>query len=130
MDRRLLRFLTVQVFRSPPASTCQVAAPTFSDGRRLFIEIANTHPCPPEKIEKLDAMGVEVLEITVSSYQSYPLDELDDIILDIAPRKLIHSPGVKAMGRKLPSRGNDRRTRRSRRRSGWSPSTVSRYLKP
>ncbi|WP_370035732.1 hypothetical protein [Sinorhizobium fredii] len=48
---------------------------TMPDGRRPFIEIANTHPCPPEKIEKLDAMGVEVLEITVSSYQSHPLDE-------------------------------------------------------
>ncbi|NKJ38756.1 DUF2384 domain-containing protein [Rhizobium sp. SG570] len=70
---------------------------TMPDGRRLFIEIANTHPCPPEKIEKLDAMGVEVLEITVSRYQSHPLDELDDIILDIAPRKLIHSAEVKAM---------------------------------
>ncbi|MDO3432118.1 hypothetical protein QWJ46_05415 [Rhizobium sp. CBN3] len=68
---------------------------TMSDGRRLFIEIANTHPCPPEKIEKLDAMGVEVLEITVSSYQRHPLDELDDIILDTAPRKLIHSAEVK-----------------------------------
>ncbi|MBB3389723.1 hypothetical protein FHT82_002463 [Rhizobium sp. BK275] len=74
---------------------------TMPDGRRLFIEIANTHPCPPEKIEKLDAMGVEVLEITVSSYQSHPLDELDDIILDIAPRKLIHSAEVKAMAAKI-----------------------------
>ncbi|WP_065376794.1 hypothetical protein [Ensifer adhaerens] len=74
---------------------------TMPDGRRLFIEIANTHPCPPEKIEKLDAVGVEVLEITVSSYRSHPLDELDDIILDIAPRKLIHSAEVKAMAAKI-----------------------------
>jgi hypothetical protein len=74
---------------------------TMPDGRRLFIEIANTHPCPPEKIEKLDAMGVEVLEITVSSYQNHPLDELDDVILDIAPRKLIHSAEVKAMAAKI-----------------------------
>ena len=74
---------------------------TMPDGRRLFIEIANTHPCPPEKIEKLDAMGVEVLEITVSKYQSHPLDELDDIILHIAPRKLIHSAEVKAMAAEI-----------------------------
>jgi hypothetical protein len=65
-------------------------AATMPDGRRIFIEIANTHLCSQEKIEKLDAMGVEVLEIVVSQYRSHPLDELDDIILDLAPRKLIH----------------------------------------
>lgn len=70
---------------------------TMPDGRRIFIEIANTHPCSPEKIEKLDAMGVEVLEIVVSQYRSHPLDELDDIILDLAPRRLIHGSEVKAM---------------------------------
>ncbi|WP_457578840.1 hypothetical protein [Ensifer adhaerens] len=58
---------------------------TMPDGRRIFIEIANTHLCSPEKIEKLDAMGVEVLEIVVTQYRSHPLDELDDIILDVAP---------------------------------------------
>ncbi|MDE3783405.1 hypothetical protein I7G00_04945 [Sinorhizobium meliloti] len=63
---------------------------TMPDGRRIFIEIANTHPCPPEKIEKLGFMGVEVLEITVVGYRDVPLDELDDIILDVAPRNLIH----------------------------------------
>lgn len=74
---------------------------TMRDGRRIFIEIANTHLCPPEKIEKLDAMGVEVLEIVVSAYRSVPLDELDDIILDLAPRELIHSSDVKAMAAKI-----------------------------
>ena len=69
---------------------------TMPDGRRIFIEIANTHLCPPSKIEKLDLMGVEVLEIMVSAYRAVPLDELDDIILDLAPRKLIHSSEVKA----------------------------------
>ncbi|WP_080826196.1 MULTISPECIES: hypothetical protein [Agrobacterium] len=69
---------------------------TLPDGRRIFIEIANTHVCPPSKIEKLDAMGVEVLEIMVSGYRAVPLDELDDIILDLAPRELIHSSEVKA----------------------------------
>ncbi len=69
---------------------------TMPDGRRIFIEIANTHACPPSKIEKLGNMGVEVLEIFVSSYRGVPLDELDDIILDLAPRKLIHSSEVKA----------------------------------
>lgn len=71
------------------------------DGRRIFIEIANTHLCPPSKIEKLDAMGVEVLEITVSAYRAVPLDELDGIILNLAPRNLIHSSEVKAMAAKI-----------------------------
>ncbi|WP_416407189.1 hypothetical protein [Agrobacterium rosae] len=74
---------------------------TMPDGRRIFIEIANTHPCPPEKIEKLDLMGVDVLEIIVSSYRDVPLDELDDIIIDIAPRKMIHSSEVKAMAAQI-----------------------------
>ncbi|MBY5329943.1 hypothetical protein [Rhizobium leguminosarum] len=71
-------------------------AATMPDGRRLFIEITNTHPCTPEKIAKLDLMGVEVLEIMVSSYRAVPLDELDNIILYKAPRKLIHSSEAKA----------------------------------
>ncbi|WP_161784800.1 DUF2384 domain-containing protein [Rhizobium sp. YS-1r] len=74
---------------------------TMPDGRRLFIEIANTHPCPPSKIEKLSIMGVEVLEIEVARYRHIPLDELDEIILDLAPRKLIHSSEVKAMAAKI-----------------------------
>ncbi len=63
---------------------------TMPDGRRIFIEIANTHPCPREKIEKLGRLGVEVLEITVARYRHLALDDLDDIILDLAPRELLH----------------------------------------
>lgn len=62
---------------------------TMPDGRTIFIEIANTHPCPREKIAKLAGMGVEVLEITVRGYRRTPLDELDDVILDLAPRELL-----------------------------------------
>ncbi len=69
---------------------------TMPDGRRLFIEIANTHPCPQSKIEKLSIMGVEVLEIEVAGFRATPLDDLDEIILDIAPRKMIHSSERKA----------------------------------
>lgn len=76
-------------------------AATMPDGRRIFIEIANTHRCSQEKIERLDAMGVEVLEIVVSQYRNHPLDDLDDIILDIAPRTLIHSAEVKAMAAEI-----------------------------
>ncbi len=71
-------------------------AATMTDGRRIFIEIANTHVCSPEKVDKLGAMGVDVLEIMVSDYRDVPLDELDEIILDTALRKLIHCAEVKA----------------------------------
>lgn len=63
---------------------------TMPDGRQIFIEIANTHPCPREKIEKLAAIGVEVLEITVRGYRDTPLDDLDEIIIDLAPREMLH----------------------------------------
>lgn len=87
---------------------------TMPNGRRIFIEIANTHLCPPEKIVKLDAMGVEVLEIMVSAYRAVPLDDLDDIILDVAPRKLIHSSEVKAKAAEI---AEDRRKREEARRA-------------
>ncbi|MCW1410252.1 hypothetical protein OLZ32_18860 [Rhizobium sp. 1AS11] len=87
---------------------------TMPDGRRIFIEIANTHPCSQQKIEKLDAMGVEVLEIMVSAYRDVALDDLDEIILDIAPRKLIHSSEVKTMAAKL---AEDRRRQEDAKRA-------------
>ncbi|MDH6650179.1 UNVERIFIED_ORG: hypothetical protein M2312_004850 [Rhizobium esperanzae] len=87
---------------------------TMPDGRRIFIEIANTHPCSQDKIEKLDAMGVEVLEITVAAYRTVPLDDLDEIILDIAPRTLIHSSEVKAMVAKI---AEDRRRQEDAKRT-------------
>lgn len=59
------------------------------DGRRLFIEICNFHQCPPEKLAKLRAMDVDVLEIYVSDYRSTLLTELDDVIIHSAPRKLL-----------------------------------------
>ena len=99
---------------------------TMPDGRRIFIEIANTHPCPPEKIEKLDLMGVEVLEIMVSSYRDVPLDELDEIILDIAPRKLIHSSEVKAMAAEI----SEERQRREHARRAEAERLVAVYRNP
>lgn len=74
---------------------------TMPDGRRLFIEIANTHSCPQSKIEKLGIMGVEVLEIEVAGFRTTPLDDLDEIILDIAPRKMIHSSERKAKAEEI-----------------------------
>lgn len=72
-----------------------------ADGRRIFIEIANTHPCPPEKLEKLSAMDVDVLEINVSQYRDRALDALDDIIIDLAPRRMIQSAAMSALASRL-----------------------------
>ncbi|MBB2749784.1 UNVERIFIED_ORG: hypothetical protein GGI57_000450 [Rhizobium aethiopicum] len=71
------------------------------EGRRLFIEIRNTHGCPPEKLEKLAAMDVDVVEIDVSDYREYPLDELDEVILDLALRVVIQSAALRAMAARL-----------------------------
>ncbi|TBE93131.1 hypothetical protein ELG97_15040 [Rhizobium leguminosarum] len=67
------------------------------DGRKLFIEIKNTHGCPPEKLDKLATMDVDVLEIDVSGYGAHPLDDLDEVILDLAPRVVIQSAALRAM---------------------------------
>ncbi|MBY3155285.1 hypothetical protein HFO56_23465 [Rhizobium laguerreae] len=78
------------------------------EGRKLFIEIKNTHGCPPEKREKLAAMDVDVLEIDVSGYRSHPLDDLDDVILDLAPRMVIQSAALRSMAISI---ANERATR-------------------
>lgn len=71
------------------------------EGRKLFIEIRNTHGCPPEKLEKLRSMDVDVLEIDVSGYRKHPLDDLDEVILDLAPRVVIQSAALRAMATKI-----------------------------
>jgi hypothetical protein len=45
--------------------------------------------------------GYSVLEISLARYRNTALDELDDIVLDLAPRSLIHSSEVKAMAAKI-----------------------------
>ncbi len=59
------------------------------DGRRIFIEVCNFHQCPPEKLRKLREMDVDVLEIYVSGHRGTLFEELDDVILHTAPRKLL-----------------------------------------
>lgn len=71
------------------------------EGRKLFIEIRNTHGCPPEKLEKLAGMDVDVLEIDVSGYRAYPLDGLDEVILDLAPRVVIQSAALRSMATRI-----------------------------
>lgn len=64
--------------------------------RDLFIEFLVTHRCSPEKLAKLKKLDVGVLEVDLSSYRSFRLSELDDIIVATAPRELLQS---RAMGK-------------------------------
>ncbi|NEI50494.1 hypothetical protein GR217_22685 [Rhizobium leguminosarum] len=84
------------------------------DGRRLFIEIKNTHGCPPEKLEKLRSLDVDVVEIDVSGYRAHALDDLDEVILDLAPRMVIQSAALRAMATRIAderaARGETRQT--------------------
>ncbi|WP_131721005.1 hypothetical protein [Rhizobium leguminosarum] len=71
------------------------------EGQKLFIEIRNTHGCAPEKLEKLGSMDVDVLEIDVSGYRAHALDDLDEVILDLAPRMVIQSAALRAMATRI-----------------------------
>ncbi|WP_432343898.1 antitoxin Xre/MbcA/ParS toxin-binding domain-containing protein [Shinella yambaruensis] len=46
-------------------------------------------------------MDVDVLEIDVSGYRAYPLDGLDEVIIDIAPREVLQSAAIAARLAKL-----------------------------
>jgi len=71
------------------------------EGRKLFIEIRNTHGCPPEKLEKLRSMDVDVLEIDVSGYRAHALDDLDEAILNLAPRVVIQSAALRTIATRI-----------------------------
>jgi hypothetical protein len=60
--------------------------------RRLHIEFKVTHGCPPAKLDKLRRMDVSVLEVDLSEYRDVPLVELEEIVLDRAPRIMLVSP--------------------------------------
>lgn len=62
------------------------------DQRRLHVEFKVTHGCSAAKLDKLDAMGVAVMEVDLSDYRHFKLKELDFIILDEAPRTMLLSP--------------------------------------
>jgi len=59
--------------------------------RDLFIEFLVTHPCSWEKLQKLKKLDVGVVEIDLSAYRSHRLDELDEVIVSIAPRRTLQS---------------------------------------
>jgi hypothetical protein len=60
-----------------------------------------THPCGPEKIERIRRMDVGAVEIDLSGYRNVPLDEVATAILSDAPRKWLHNPKSSAARGKL-----------------------------
>lgn len=83
--------------------------------RRIFIEIANFHKCPPKKLEKLLTMDVAVMEIDVSGFRSLPLEELEDVIVSSAPRKLIQAVTIQKAAEALAGRKAEHERQRAER---------------
>jgi len=69
--------------------------------RRLHVEFMVTHPCGPEKIERIRRMDVGAVEIDLSGHRNVPLDEIAAAILSEAPRKWLHNPKSTAARRTL-----------------------------
>ncbi len=64
-------------------------------GRELFVEIAVTHPCGEEKIQRLHALGIAALEIDLSKVaRDAPPDEIANIVLHAAPRKWLFNQTI------------------------------------
>jgi hypothetical protein len=109
--KRCVEFASVEI-EKPAGQVIPDVVATMHDGRRVFIEILNTHACPPEKLAKLSKMDVDVLEIDVSNYRDHALDELDEIVLHIAPRKVIQSAALRAMANRLEQEKAKRQSQR------------------
>lgn len=65
------------------------------DGRKLFVEIAVTHPCDDEKIRRIRQHGVAAIEIDLSHI---PRDAAPEVIADAvirsAPRKWLFNEAI------------------------------------
>jgi hypothetical protein len=62
-------------------------------GRDLLVEFCVTHPCDPDKIAKIVALGIAAVEIDLSGLaHSVTRQELEHAILSQAPRRWLHNP--------------------------------------
>jgi hypothetical protein len=62
-------------------------------GRDLLVEFCVTHPCDPDKITKIAALGIAAVEIHLSGLaRSASRQELEEAILNQAPRRWLHNP--------------------------------------
>ncbi|RWN54134.1 hypothetical protein [Mesorhizobium sp.] len=66
-----------------------------SQGRKLFVEIAVTHPCDDEKILRIREHGIAAIEIDLSRL---PRDAAPDVVADVvirsAPRKWLFNRAI------------------------------------
>ncbi|WP_375590790.1 hypothetical protein ABWH89_09420 [Hoeflea alexandrii] len=115
--RKSMRLKDIHLEKAEGEIVPDIIATTFN-GRRLFIEIKNTHACPPEKLQKLSLMDVDVLEIDVSGYGDYELEQLVDVVLDRAPRMVIQSVELKRMVATLAEEKDRREQARRREAEG------------
>jgi hypothetical protein len=60
--------------------------------RRLIVEFKVTHPCDDQKIARIKAMDVGAIEIDLSQYRDFLLNDIADQILYDAPRIWLHHP--------------------------------------
>lgn len=101
-----------QIEKSFNEITVDVAA-TFM-GEPLFIEIAVTHFCPPEKTAKLRQYKVDTVEIDLSHVDWFAsFESLANAILYSAPRKWLYNNDYNRLRKELTLRvkGNRKRTK-------------------
>lgn len=64
-------------------------------GRALFVEVAVTHKCGEDKIEKIRNQGIAAIEIDLSRIpRDASLEDLKDAVLRTAPRSWIFNKGI------------------------------------
>jgi hypothetical protein len=64
-------------------------------GRALFVEVAVTHKCGDDKIEKIRNRGIAAIEIDLSRIpRDAPFEDVKDAVLITAPRSWIFNKGV------------------------------------
>lgn len=79
-------------------------------GRKLFVEIAVTHPCDEEKIRRIREHGIAAIEIDLSGM---PRDAAPDVVADAvirsAPRKWLFNKAIDDAIVELQKAANDAR---------------------
>lgn len=73
-------------------------------GHQLIVEFKVTHACGDEKIARLRSMNIGAIEIDLSGYRNFPLEDLDDAILFKAPRDWLHNPRDREAYKRLEAR--------------------------
>ncbi|MFD9901296.1 competence protein CoiA family protein [Mesorhizobium sp. NPDC059025] len=84
--------------------------------RDLFIEVAVTHFCDAEKVQKLRMQQILALEIDLSRLpRDSTREDIADAVLRTAPRQWLFHPGIDAAHAKLKQEADDRQKQENRR---------------